>query len=1273
MARRLTIDDRLILPGKDESGVFVECKNNAGHTLIQGMPVVLDSSVEGEIAVKTAYATGTADKDSLDVYGVVASGSVPNLDKVLIQREGHMGGDEAGTTVRGIKVDGTADIAKGEWLSTGGFDDYTTGSVSASGTAPGATTLTVVLGDGTITCSSTNFLAAHVGHKITFDSEDYTIVSFTSTTVVEIDPPCKATSQSSLAYTISGELTGSGTTWTAAMMGRYLFFRENTGGVDTTEGSTAVTEGTTTAFTADHVGRWFQVVGTQKRYKIASVTDSANLVLESPYLDTAASDGAYTIQSDEMYEINSRTASTTILVDRTISETVSAANNKYVVTAPVAIDATAATGGNFAMALEAYTTDNALGNVRAILDKPARQDTSSTTHTAASNLGIGDGYGMYIGHSGQIAGSATAELQVLGTALADSSMILAAFSADAVGPEIEFVKSRHASLAGQTIVANNDVVGKVVWLPADGSDFATEAAVFSAEVDDGTPAAGDIGMAFVWDSMPGAAGGLAEVMRLSAAGDLSMADGGAIYVGNPTGETVSTGDGSTNLVPEFQVIGTTQADSTAMLACFATSNTVAPTLALVKGGHGTIGSHTAVANDEYVGRIIAFGDDGTDLETPVGEIRFVVDDVGGPSTGAIGGSIELYTTADAGETLTKALTLDNAQGAILAGNLVVGHTATETLSDGDGDTDMVPDVQFLGTTQAGGSLALMTFNTTNTIASTLAFVKGGNAAIGSHTAVADNEYLGRIIAYGDDGTDLEAPAAEIRFVVDDTPTTGQMGGSIEFLTTADAGETLTPAMTIDVNQNLLVGNGNGVVIGHTAFETVSVGDGATDLIPELQVLGTASADSSILLASFSTTATRAAAPYLALAKGGNAAVGSHTIVTDNEVVGVIAAFADDGVDLETPVGSIEFVVDDSGNPGANAVGGSLEFYTTADGGSTLTIAQTIDSVQDSHFAGNVFIGNAEGLIVGHTTQETISDTAGTNDLVPEVQILGSAQADSTLLLAQFSETATIVGAPMLAFAKGGNATIGSHTVVTANEVLGSITAFGDDGTDIEAAAAQISFICAGTPGTGDMPGGILLSTTTDAGETLTERWRIDAVGNLSSTGALTNVSADGAIVASGGIAFTDVANAWIDDATQGSGTTTTYIGTQTITTSSDKRLKKDIEDTKIAANATELLGKLRVVDFTWDDPTDNYSEFGKHSRGKYVGMIAQETIDVAPWIINAPGDSKNCPTCKAGKECEEHKDQYWFVQYEHLVPTLVKAVQELTEEVKRLKEAKACC
>ena len=136
-------------------------------------------------------------------------------------------------------------------------------------------------------------------------------------------------------------------------------------------------------------------------------------------------------------------------------------------------------------------------------------------------------------------------------------------------------------------------------------------------------------------------------------------------------------------------------------------------------------------------------------------------------------------------------------------------------------------------------------------------------------------------------------------------------------------------------------------------------------------------------------------------------------------------------------------------------------------------------------------------------------------------------------------------------------------------------------------------------------------------------------------------------------------NSKMDDASVGSGSTTMYIGNASITTSSDTRLKTDIKTTSI--DALNLIDKLNVVDFGWDDPAD-ISEYGKNYRGKYVGMLAQETVKVAPWIINDQGGGKDCPNCMSGLECDTHG--MFQVEYQHLVPTLVKAVQQLRQELK---------
>jgi hypothetical protein len=312
-------------------------------------------------------------------------------------------------------------------------------------------------------------------------------------------------------------------------------------------------------------------------------------------------------------------------------------------------------------------------------------------------------------------------------------------------------------------------------------------------------------------------------------------------------------------------------------------------------------------------------------------------------------------------------------------------------------------------------------------------------------------------------------------------------------------------------------------------------------------------------------------------------------------------------------------------------------------------------------ATNVHITNGKGLVVGHTAKLPVADENG-DEVTPEVQILGNDQDDSALLLFQGSTNPANI--PELIFGKGGSGTIGTKIIMTDGEDLGSISWVGDDGADYFSVAAKIVASVDGTPDSNDMPGRLAFFTTT-SGTYSTERWRLTSVGVLTSVaGTPSNAAtADGSVLATGGIAFTDVANAWIDDATHGSGTVTHYIGNQTITTSSDSRVKTDWEPWE--GSALDVISPAQLGKYRYNLPgggsqTEGY---GPNARGEYLGFKAQDAIKWAPWIVNA-GAGVDCPQCVAEEECDEHG--YWHVEYQHLVPLLVKAIQELKEQVEAL-------
>lgn len=160
-----------------------------------------------------------------------------------------------------------------------------------------------------------------------------------------------------------------------------------------------------------------------------------------------------------------------------------------------------------------------------------------------------------------------------------------------------------------------------------------------------------------------------------------------------------------------------------------------------------------------------------------------------------------------------------------------------------------------------------------------------------------------------------------------------------------------------------------------------------------------------------------------------------------------------------------------------------------------SIADILDGTTSTALGQNGTV-SFSAISFGGNDAQVISTGDGSTNLTPDWQFTGTTQANATALLGAWSTTATRAAAPTVALLKSGNATVGSKTVVTDGEILGSIIAYGDDGTDYESPAAAIEFAVDGTPGTGDMPGEINFYTTTDAGEMLSLRGQFRADGTF---------------------------------------------------------------------------------------------------------------------------------------------------------------------------------
>jgi len=147
------------------------------------------------------------------------------------------------------------------------------------------------------------------------------------------------------------------------------------------------------------------------------------------------------------------------------------------------------------------------------------------TFTFNSDLLVAEGKGLVVGHTaGVAAGEVTSEAQILGTTETDGSLVIYLASAtNALAPKLKLVKSAHATIGTEsTSVVNDEILGAIEFYGSDGTDADTLSGSFHAEVDDGSPAAGDIGTAFVWRAMPAGGAAIEEHFRIAGSGHLSI-------------------------------------------------------------------------------------------------------------------------------------------------------------------------------------------------------------------------------------------------------------------------------------------------------------------------------------------------------------------------------------------------------------------------------------------------------------------------------------------------------------------------------------------------------------------------------------------------------------------------------------------------------------------------------------------------------------------------------------------------------------------------------
>jgi hypothetical protein len=365
-----------------------------------------------------------------------------------------------------------------------------------------------------------------------------------------------------------------------------------------------------------------------------------------------------------------------------------------------------------------------------------------------------------------------------------------------------------------------------------------------------------------------------------------------------------------------------------------------------------------------------------------------------------------------------------------------------------------------------------------------------------------------------------------------------------------------------------------------------------------------------------------------------ASQGSFSIASSGDTLANLLFVGDDGTAF---VGAARITAAVDGTPGANDMPGRLVFSTTADGSASPTERMRLDS-------------NGR-LLLGLTGAQQFNNFS--SDI--QMQIARGSNLNCNIQMTSFRDDQF---GPGLLLGKSRSQTVGTNTIVQANDYLATFAGFGADGTNW-VPAASIEIRVDGTPGLNDMPGRLVFSTTADGASSPTERMRITNSGAvligkqaLSATTTGIEFEAVGFMrcVRDGDFASIfqryssngDVVGFRRDNTPVGSISVTTTA--TAYNTSSDYRLKENVVP---LTGAADRLNQLQVKRFNFIADPDKTVD----------GFIAHEAQAVVPECVTGTKDEVD----------NDGNPVYQGIDQSKLVPLLTAALQEALAEIESLK------
>jgi hypothetical protein len=311
------------------------------------------------------------------------------------------------------------------------------------------------------------------------------------------------------------------------------------------------------------------------------------------------------------------------------------------------------------------------------------------------------------------------------------------------------------------------------------------------------------------------------------------------------------------------------------------------------------------------------------------------------------------------------------------------------------------------------------------------------------------------------------------------------------------------------------------------------------------------------------------------------------------------------------------------------------------------------------------VTGAGQLLVGTSTAR--SNFFNSSIVSGPLQIEGTDQL--TRVISQVHNTNNTTG-PVHVLAKSRGTAAGSNTVVLSSDQLGEVSFQGSDGTEFVVGAAIEGYVD-GTPGSNDMPGRLVFSTTADGAASPTERARIDSSGDVLINTTTSAAFFDGKLrIANSttvtsfrctGVSGAILQSLW-HEATSGDnqfvsfGTETTRLTRGSITynragglvaynTTSDYRAKTILGDID---SPGEIVDALKV-----------YRGVMNGATVERPMLVAHEAQEVAPYCVTGEKDAVD----------DDGNPIYQQMDHQALVPLLIAEIQQLRNRVAALEGA----